>query len=670
MDLLDQTGVTVDSFQRILSARIDLYGGQTIKDQVDSLIRFAPVVVFGRSCCPFTVDSIHLLSEIYHVHTHVVHLDAIPDARAIIEILRAWSGRRQVIVPSIFVKGQLIGGCEALFRLNHNQTLELVILRGLINRTRTVDANILTTAKLPPPRHVRMTLPLLLFPPIANNHVSRITSLFIVSLSVVGASFYYKDWEPYISLTLLLDFTLRLIGGEASSPFAMLATVMVSLKTPLYAPGAAKQLDATFGFILSSLVTLFSFLDFSGHDIVACVLLVMLALASGLEGFLNVSLGSQLVEPGIRHGIFPPHIYRVYNYIRPEAEDTYKYLFNKPANLAKPVRITTDRTSPVALRYKKKSSDWKQHDWDALRHLHVHYLFCPLSLAALAMAFKISADTLEILGPEMSDMRFFVVPNTWFSLIACFGAFVLVFMLFLFITKIMLYPQKLRKERTHPLRGASLSTISIAFMIFGFLCYDKLVNPSSNKYSPGQVLGRVFFWVGSLSQMILSIAAVADWIGRPFTLESIQPHWLIHPIGLGIASFTAPVVEPLPNSSEASSESTRYIAELYFSFGWLLWIVLFTLSFLKVVLQPIPDNRVRHGVWFWLAAPCVMGLSDFFICFSIVGATPQVQEKNCTGGFSAYYFEGILLCLTLLWTCAPHIRFLSVEPFNMWYVKA
>jgi tellurite resistance protein TehA-like permease len=349
-------------------------------------------------------------------------------------------------------------------------------------------------------------------------------------------------------------------------------------------------------------------------------------------------------------------------------EDTYRYLYSKPANIQKPVRITTDRTSPVALRYKKKSPDWKQHDWDALRHLHVHYLFCPLSLAALAMAFKISADTLEILGPEMRDMRFFVVPNTWFSLIACFGAFVLVFMLFLFITKIMLYPQKLRKERTHPLRGASLSSISIAFMIFGFLCYDKLVNPSSNKYSPGQVLGRVFFWLGSLSQLILSIAAVADWIGRPFTLESIQPHWLIYPIGLGIASFTAPVVEPLPSNSEASSESTRYISELYFSLGWLLWIVLFTVSFLKVVLQPIPDNRGRHGVWFWVAAPCVMGLSDFFVCFSIVDET--TREKNCTGGFSAYYFQGILLFLTLVWTCAPHIRFLSVEPFNMWYVPA
>jgi tellurite resistance protein TehA-like permease/glutaredoxin len=660
--MMDLTGVTVQTFQRVLSASVNLYGGDTVQDQVDALIRHATVVVFGRAWCPFTIDSIHLLTEALQVHTHIVHLDAIPDAKAIIDALQARLPGRKVVMPTIFVHGQLVGGCEELFRLNHSKALENVLLRGLVNRVRALDADSLETAKLAPPVEERLALPFLLFPSTVNNHVSRVASLLVFALSVVGASFYYKEWDPYIALTLLLDFTFRVIGGEALSPFSMLAMMLVSRKTPNFAPGPAKQLDAGIGFALSALAVIFTFLEFSGHDVVACALLVAIAIAAGLEGFFKLSIGGRIVEPCIRLGMLPPCIYRLYNYTRPETVDTYQYLYKKPSNIPKPVKITTDRTSPVSLRYKKKSPDWKQHDWDPIRHMHVHYLFCPLSLAALAMAFKISADTQEILGSRMTNMRFFVVPDAWFSFVACFGAFVLVFMLFLYITKIMLYPQKLRKERTHPLRGTGLATISIAFMCFAFLCYEELINVS-NKYSPGQVLGRVFFWIGGLSHTLLSIGAVADWIGRPFTLEHVQPHWLIYPIGLGIAAFTAPVVEPLPNSSQMSSVSTKYIAELFFSFGVLLWIVLLTLSFLKVVLQPVPDNRVRHGVWFWLAAPCVMGLSQFFLCFSIVDGT---GPDGCAESFSGYYFASILLFLTLTWASAPQIRYLSVEPFNMW----
>ena len=119
--MMDLTGVTVQTFQRVLSASVNLYGGDTVQDQVDALIRHATVVVFGRAWCPFTIDSIHLLTEALQVHTHIVHLDAIPDAKAIIDALQARLPGRKVVMPTIFVHGQLVGGCEELFRLNHSR---------------------------------------------------------------------------------------------------------------------------------------------------------------------------------------------------------------------------------------------------------------------------------------------------------------------------------------------------------------------------------------------------------------------------------------------------------------------------------------------------------------------------------------------------------------------
>lgn len=660
------------SFQRLVTS-IDSLTGDSIEARIESLIGSAAVVVVGPSpWCPYTCDSIELLADDLQVVTHVLHLNAMPQSKQeIVQHLQSKTGRRHLhtLLPAIFVKGQYMGGCEDLMRWHHMGSLERDILRGLVNRPRSVHTESLDTAGLAPVHRSPACLPLLLHPHTVNNHVSRVTALFVFTLSTVGASFFYRYWEKYIALALFVDFALRLVGGDALSPLATLATFLVSWKAPNFRPGAGKQLDVLVGFLLCGLTLLCSFLELPGHDIGACVLFMLIALQAASEGFFKISLGHRLVEPLIRFGIMPNHVYRVYNRTRPETSDTYFYTYTQPASIPKPIKITTNRTSLVALKYKKKSPEWKLHDWDPIRHCHVHYLYCPLSLAALAMAFKISADTKQILGEEMqANMRLFVVPDAWFSFIACYGAFVLVFMLFLYMTKVMLYPLKIRKERTHPVRGTGLATISIALMIFGFLCYDQLIETNSQKDSPAQVLGRVFYWFGSVSHALVTVAAVANWIGRPFSLENVHPHLLIYPIGLATAAFTAPVVAPLPENSRYSLDNF-YIARFYFSFGWLLWMVVFALTFLRVVVKPTPDNRMRHGIWFFLATPCTMALAQFFICLGRHDNTQDNARDQCVDSFDEYYFASIFLFGVLLWTGAPHVRFTSVESFNMWCVR-
>jgi hypothetical protein len=67
-----------------------------------------------------------------------------------------------------------------------------------------------------------------------------------------------------------------------------------------------------------------------------------------------------------------------------------------------------------------------------------------------------------------------------------------------------------------------------------------------------------------------------------------------------------------------------------------MWTALFAVYFFKVVTGHNSDLRKRHGVWVWLAAPCVIGLVDYGICMNEKGEIGQ-----CEKAFSSYYFLGI-----------------------------
>ena len=555
------------------------------------------------------------------------------------------------ILPAVFLCGQFLGGCEEVMALHHSgqlerdcreatstspirevQRVEPLVNQGkpsLVVRPRVVltpgrEGMSPMATLLPRPRS-QAILPFFLHPHTVNKHVSRVTALLIFALCVVGAAFYYRFWVRFIAGALAVDYMLRFMVGPSGSASAMFATFVFTcfFQKPKFRPGVPEQVNSALGFFFTLMATIFFLVDFPRSDIVACVWLSFAAAQTAMEGFFGVSVGAYTIELGIRSGLVPAYIYRIYNRTRMETIETNVYRF-ETSDSTRPVKINTDRTNPISLQYKRKNEDWEKDDFDPIRHLHLQYFFCPLSLSTLALAFKLAAGTTDL----QFHARDAALNDTWFQVISTLSAFIFVFISFLFLAKAILHRNKVFKEGQDPTKSTGVSAIATSFMVFGFLCYDQLSDPNSNKDSPAQVLGRVFFWIGSVSQAWLTIKHVGQWIGRPMDLERIQPHWLMHSIGLGVAAFTAPVVGPF-SLVDPNATATAVIARFYGSFSWTLWITLFVVSFFKVLTQPSNDNRLKHGIWLWLAAPCTLAIGDITFCLGSVNVQSENELDDC-----------------------------------------
>ncbi|NP_001352099.1 glutaredoxin [Cicer arietinum] len=76
-----------------------------------------PVVVFSKSYCPFCVQVKKLFTNL-GVTFKAIELDSESDGSEIQGALAEWTGQRTV--PSVFIGGNHIGGCDATTNL-HNQ---------------------------------------------------------------------------------------------------------------------------------------------------------------------------------------------------------------------------------------------------------------------------------------------------------------------------------------------------------------------------------------------------------------------------------------------------------------------------------------------------------------------------------------------------------------------
>lgn len=194
-------------------------------------------------------------------------------------------------------------------------------------------------------------------------------------------------------------------------------------------------------------------------------------------------------------------------------------------------------------------------------------------------------------------------------------------------------------------------------MLFAFLLYDEIeYNPRDEE--PSQIVARVLLWMGAVTHVLLTISKFGEWVARRMELEHVHAQWMILPVGQSVAALVTPVV-PLFAADNNNSEGTVFIARFFNSFAVLMWVTLFAISFFKVVTTHTSDSRVRYGVFIWLAAPCVLGLSDFSICVA------DGIGRECVGRFANYYFIGLFMFLCLLWTVSVCLRsFLYTIPFE------
>lgn len=359
---------------------------------------------------------------------------------------------------------------------------------------------------------------------------------------------------------------------------------------------------------------------------------------------------------GIQYGLISKSTYRIHTATRQEIIDSWDYQ-NLDSGAPEPVKVDVDPSCPISLKYKKKTDEWTKDDFDIIRNMQVAYFSMPLSIGGLAMAFKIAGEWSEGLQP---GARLIVVQDTYYHTAALVAAVNFAMFCALYLARALMYPNKVSKEWDCPLRSNGFGLITITLMLFAFLLYDEINVSDDEKAS--QFIARYVWWVGAGGHAFLTIVKFGEWIGRRLEMEHVHPQYMIFPVGLGVSALVAPIVKPFPDDNE-NSTGNILIARFFYSFAWLMWVTLFVVTFFKVVTTHNSDNRLRHGVFIWLAAPCILGLAEFTVCAED-GFLPR---KQCEASFAEKYFIGIFVFCGLFWANLPHWGFFGRDMFGMGY---
>ena len=410
------------------------------------------------------------------------------------------------------------------------------------------------------------------------------------------------------------------------------------------------------GIMFSGLGTLFYFLDFKGHEYVGMSFMAGLAGASGLEWAFDFCLGCKFYAIGIYLGLIPDYVYRIYTSSRQETEDSWDYMYLS-SNARRPEKVATG-SSPIALKYKIKSDEWTKDDFHFIRNMQVSYFAAPLSLTGLAAAFKMGSTWPNSLGTTTSTDRDFTLPDLWWQITSGIGAITYAVFICFYFVRALIFPHKILIEWDCPLRSSSFGAITIPLMLFSFLVYD-----IEREDDAAVIFARTLFWIGSLTHSLLTVVKMGEWIGRRLELEHMHTQWMILPVGLSVAGLVAPVLPIFPVDGDSASGSV-FLARFFNSFAGIMAIVLFTITFFKVVTTHNSDTRIRYGIFVWLATPCVLGLSNFSICISDASTT-SIQE--CVGDFSNLYFIGCFIFMIILVASLPHLGFVGNDQFGMAY---
>lgn len=334
------------------------------------------------------------------------------------------------------------------------------------------------------------------------------------------------------------------------------------------------------------------------------------------------------------------------------------------SNAPKPIKVDTDPNSPVALKYKKKTAEWTKDDFDLIRNMQVSYFAMPLAITGLSVAFKIASSwSTELENRRDHAGRTIIVPKAWFQVIASLGSASFCCFLMLYVARFFMYRNKCMKEWDCPLRSAGFGMISITLMLFAFILYDEIKYEESSPDEAPQVLARVVWWIGASSHAALTVVKFGEWVARRLEMEHVHPHWMVFPVGLAVAALVGPVVMSFELGAQPSV-ANALLARFFYSFAWLMWITLFIITFFKVVTGHNSDDRLRHGVFIWVAAPCALALAEWVICFNEAGFSTR---NHCDAEFSNKFFIGVFIFLGLLWATLPGWNFFGRDTFGMGY---
>jgi tellurite resistance protein len=206
-----------------------------------------------------------------------------------------------------------------------------------------------------------------------------------------------------------------------------------------------------------------------------------------------------------------------------------------------------------------------------IRHLPVSIFSIILGLSGLTIAYQKIEEMLD-LPFRISNMLLFMAVVA-FSLIALAYAY-----------KLFFFWEQVRSEFHHPIKLAFFPTFSISLLLLAiaFLPIDTDTS-------------RLFWLVGSILQLLLTIKIVAAWVRRSkFEIKHMNPAWFIPAVGN--------ILVPIAGLHFFSAEFSWF----FFAVGFAFWPILLTIFFNRIVFhEPLPEKLLP--TFFILIAPPSVG---------------------------------------------------------------
>lgn len=563
--------------------------------KVEDLISSNPVMLFSKSTCQFCFETKRTL-ESYGVKYAVFEVDKVSATAALQDALNEKTGFRTV--PSLFIDGKSVGGCNTVKHLEHSREFQILISPFVSN-------------EIPKEERVHHNT-LFWFPDTLNGHAVRLGSAFTSIYCVFMAAFWDYPVTKWLVLALAVEFFFRLVFGGNYGIISGLAGAIVAPYPPKFIAGPSKQFAMFCGFFMSAMSAGF----FLGDQREAGLAFIAgLAGASGLEGFLDFCLGCWMFGWGIKLGFLTPSLYRPHLNLMEDKKwaNAYKNIktpYYKAINEHYLLPGQFEETPVDLVRKVRHETEYKNQDYDVIRHTRIDFFAIPMSIAALALVFRLPGD-MAYNGPFNEPIA------TWGTHRVHQGIYIGAVVIFLvllviYLLKIMLYPKKVVKEWNNPVMGNFFATVTITVSLFAILVFGR-----------AKQFGIGLLWVSSVLQMTMTVFKISDLIYKPFGEENLNASLMMLPVGNFVSALGFAIYQLIYDGTERVDYLN--ISCIWFGVAALFAITLFVITFRKSLIDHHSDARLRPMLWIWIAASSMSGISYFF--------SSGGKEETATGVF-------------------------------------
>eukprot|EP00238_Polyblepharides_amylifera_P009541 CAMPEP_0196572832 /NCGR_PEP_ID=MMETSP1081-20130531/2808_1 /TAXON_ID=36882 /ORGANISM="Pyramimonas amylifera, Strain CCMP720" /LENGTH=910 /DNA_ID=CAMNT_0041890289 /DNA_START=61 /DNA_END=2793 /DNA_ORIENTATION=+ len=561
---------------------------------LEIIVKDTKVLMFGKESCPFCIEANSTLLA-QGVRVSYIKMGEMSNSNIIHGALKEHT--KQKTFPYIYITGAFIGGCNELKSLEQSQALDSMLASAMEVGANIQESRLITGADV---RATPVVSTLFNFPDTLDNRVIRMNGLQGFAVALLGAVFKGSKTMHWIVLFLFVDFTLRFLGGGGMSPIALNGQIVTGVmeyfgSKPKFSPGPPKQFASFCGMMFSGLGALFLLLDHSSDDSwcnwLGAAWLLGLAGAAGMEGFLDFCVGCLFFGWGIRLGIFPPHVYTVHLNTKAETENTWNVMNTRlnegPPKFHRVHQKSHPEDTLVDRLYKEKTEEQSREDFHLVKHCKLMYSICPLVLLALAVVWKSVRDLNPFLNTKCLRLTA--------DVLAILAIVVYCMFIALWMARVFMFPKKCWKEWTCPVMFQLHCVPAI-----GLLFIAMLAEPHT------EVLARVCFWIGAVSNLVISVMMLGRWVFDLRDWEHISPTLLIPTIG----NFLSAAVLPLVSTAEDKDLETAF---MWFGFGFFTFLSLFPICLYKALVNSNSDPVMRPILFITVATPATAAAALFAI---------------------------------------------------------